>query len=572
MNFSIVLIAKNESKTLPRLVASLAEFQKRGGEIVLLDTGSTDGTAQIARDLGCKVEEVGEKFVTVIDEELANNINNKFVVADEKPLVKAGDKLFDYASARNYIADFASNDMIATPDCDEIWTKFDIDRINQEIENGAEQLEYNFVFSHDEFGNEAIKFMHSKFYNRKKLRWQGIVHEVLQGDAKRLFLDESVMKLEHYQNVETNRSGYLRGLALDCYLHQDNDRNSHYLGRELLWTGRPESAIKELIRHIDMNRWPAERAQSMIYIGDAFLMLGKTEWMVYWYMKAFTLDSGRREAPLRLATYYYKNGDAQKTAAYTAMALEIPKSYFYADNQEDYGAYPHQMMYWAKWQLGDKEGSKYHFDKALVYNPVSPKFLADYSWYYDLPKVSIIIPQLGREEGLKKCLQSIKTLNYPNDKIEVIIEEGEGTVPEKVARGLEKATGTHIVYGANDIEFTPDSLILAVIESQNKGLVAFDTGVRNAEGYINEHFLIRKDLIEKIGGQIFDTDFHHVGVDDLLWKKAAKLGEATLSKGRVIHNHFSRIGSGIQKDEIIEKGWSQESADRELLASKLKEL
>ena len=46
MNFSIVLIAKNESKTLPRLIGSLSEFQKRGGNILLLDTGSTDDTAQ----------------------------------------------------------------------------------------------------------------------------------------------------------------------------------------------------------------------------------------------------------------------------------------------------------------------------------------------------------------------------------------------------------------------------------------------------------------------------------------------------------------------------------------------
>lgn len=572
MNFSFALIAKNESKTLPRLIASLSEFQKRGGEIVLLDTGSTDGTAQIARDLGCKVEEVGEKFITVIDKEKAENINERFIANNEDPVVKEGDKLFDYASARNYIADFASTDMIATPDCDEIFTKFDIDKIKEAITNGAEQLEYNFVFSHDEFGGEAIKFMHSKFYNRKKMKWVGVVHEVLQGSATRVFLDESVIKLEHFQNVETNRSGYLRGLALDCFLNPDNDRNSHYLGRELLWTGRPHSAIKELTRHISMDRWPAEKAQSMVYIGDAYKAVGDTNAMIYWYTKAFATDSSRREAPLRLATYFYQQGDAQKTACYCAMALEIPRGFFYADNEADYTFYPHEMMYWAKWLLGDKNASRYHFDMAFSYSPTNPKYLTEYPTGHDVPLVSIIIPQLGREEGLKKCIDSIKGLIYPQDKIEIIVEEGEGTVPEKVARGLEKATGTHIVYGANDIEFTPFSLILAVIDSKNKGLVAFDTGVRNEEGYINEHFLIRKDLIEKVGGQIFDTDFHHVGVDDLLWKKCDKLGEAIVSKGKVIHNHFSRIGSGVEKDDIISKGWANEEADRKLLELKLLEL
>jgi glycosyltransferase involved in cell wall biosynthesis len=55
--FSVALIAKNESKTLPRLIASLAEFKERGGEIILADTGSTDGTPKVAADLGCIVFE-----------------------------------------------------------------------------------------------------------------------------------------------------------------------------------------------------------------------------------------------------------------------------------------------------------------------------------------------------------------------------------------------------------------------------------------------------------------------------------------------------------------------------------
>ena len=62
-NFSIALIAKNESKTLPRLMESLKDFQSRGGEVILLDTGSNDGTPELARSLGCKVTEVGEKYV-----------------------------------------------------------------------------------------------------------------------------------------------------------------------------------------------------------------------------------------------------------------------------------------------------------------------------------------------------------------------------------------------------------------------------------------------------------------------------------------------------------------------------
>lgn len=274
-NFSIVLIARNESKTLPRLVGSLKEFQDRGGEILVCDTGSTDFTVEVAESLGCKVYPVGDKFKITVDKYLAKDINRKFVLGEEAPIIKEGDTLFDFASARNFIADFASNDMIATPDCDEIWTKLDIDKINKHITNGVDQFEYQFVFSHDGNGNPLIKFTHSKFYNRKKLKWVGVIHEVLTGSATRQYLDESVAKLEHYQNVETNRSGYLKGLALDCYNNPENDRNSHYMARECFYTNRNLSSIKEFLKHIKMNRWDQENAQSMLYVGDALMTLSR---------------------------------------------------------------------------------------------------------------------------------------------------------------------------------------------------------------------------------------------------------------------------------------------------------
>jgi hypothetical protein len=187
-------------------------------------------------------------------------------------------------------------------------------------------------------------------------------------------------------------------------------------------------------------------------------------------------------------------------------------------------------------------------------------------------QVSIIVPQLGRPEGLKRLQDSIKALNFPQYLIETILVGGDETVPTKVAKGLLQAKGEYIVYAANDMEFYPDSLSLAMEDSkkQKKGLVAFDSGVRNEHGYICEHFMIKRDLIEEIGGQIFDTDFHHVGVDDLLWAKCAKRNQAMISRGKIKHHHFSRIGSGIQQDDIIKKGWLREKEDRALLKEKLK--
>ena len=572
MNFSVVLIARNEEKTLPRLLKSLSEFQNRGGEIILVDTGSTDKTVEIAKSLGCKVTEVSDKFMLTINN--ADELNKKFIVDKEGLIVKDGDTIFDYSSARNYAATLASNDMIAMPDCDEEYTKLHLDRVELAINDGNEQLEYPFVFSHDAYGNEAIKFLHCKFYDRRKLKWTGLIHEVLAGSAKRILLDESVIKLEHWQNQSQNREHYLKGLALDCLLNPDNDRNSHYFARELLWSGRPKSAIQEFRHHISFDRWPAEKAQSLIYVGDAEGILNRPSLQVDWYCKAFYIDSGRNEALIKLARFYQHNQNYIATACYAAAALQVPYNGYYGNQMEYYTNVPNELLYWAKGWMGQIEEAKVYIAKALEYQPCNPVYLRDLRYYYLLPTVSFVVPTLGRPESLQRCLTSIDKLNYPQELIEkIVLDDEEQTVTQKVADGYARSTGEYIVYGSNDCEFTPDSLIIAVWESmqKKKGLIAFNTGkILPDEGNICEHFLIKKDLVPKIGGEIFSTKLKHVGCDNLLWAQCKKLGENYRSTHAVVnHYHFTH---GAPMDEVYEKGWATFEEDRVIMKEELSKL
>lgn len=388
-NFSMVLISRNEEKTLPRMLKSIKPFLQEGGDVVIMDTGSTDNTVAIAKEAGCHVIEVGDRFHYTITDEIATLINEKFIVDGEDEVVKEGDRLFNFSAARNYAATFAANDMISCQDCDEEYTTLDINTIHHLIGKGHKQFEYNFVFSHDEYGKEAIKFIQSKFYDRTKLQWVGIIHEVLQQitsePVERCFLPEDIFKLEHWQNHETNRTGYLKGLALDCFSNPNNDRNSHYFARELMYQGRLHSAIKEFKRHIAMDRWPAEKAQSMIYVGDCYGQLNIPMKQVEWYQKAFELDSSRRESLIKLAYFYKHNNSPQKVACYVAAAMEIPWIGFYSNQRSHYENTPHELMYWAKGWLGDIEGAKYHIKKALEYQPKNPQYVRDTIYYFEYP-------------------------------------------------------------------------------------------------------------------------------------------------------------------------------------------
>lgn len=383
--FSICLIGRNEEKTLPRLLSSLSEFMKRWWEVILVDTWSTDNTAQVARDQWAKVTEVWDRFLVKIDKTTEEKINDRFVVEWEQKVINEWDVLFDFSAARNYAATLCSNDMIATPDCDEIYTKLDIDEINNNIRvNWIDQFTYEFVYSHNEDGSPSLQFTHSKFYNRKKLERKWIIHEVLHTDQKhkQLYLWEDVIKLEHYQNPETNRDKYLTWLAYDCFLNPDNDRNSHYLGREFMYKWRYRSAIKELKRHIDMNARVTERAESMKYIWDCLLYLWEDQEALWRYVRSLDTEPRRREPLIALSQYYYRKHNHLLCAAYAQAALQLPWTSYYSNYVPNYREIPHELLYRAYRYLWDKSQSKQHYDLAVQYNPTKEKYKQDRSFFY----------------------------------------------------------------------------------------------------------------------------------------------------------------------------------------------
>ena len=349
--FDIVSIMRNEANTLPRLLRSLEDFKQRGGLYYILDTGSTDDSVKIARDWGCIVEEAGEKYLHTIDIELADKINERFIGEETVKIVKEGDKYFDFASARNASSELTNNNWVCTVDCDEEFTVFDIDKINEAISDpNLAHCEYRFVFAHKPDGSPAVQFTQSKFFDKTKIEWKNIVHEVISpinGGGSRTYLPDDIFLLEHWQQ-QGDRHSYLKGLAVDCYLHSDSDRNSHYFARELMYSGRFNSAIKEFKRHVEMNGWEAERAQSMIHIADCCGFLGKETEKIEWLHRAFDLNGEKNEALVKLADHYARKADKKRALAYAKAALEIPYTGFYADNMENYFSKPLDIISWAK--------------------------------------------------------------------------------------------------------------------------------------------------------------------------------------------------------------------------------
>ena len=360
--FSIVVLARNEARGLPRLLWSLEEFIERRGDVLVLDTGSTDGTIAIARHHGCRVELVYDQFDSVLDDPQATEINRRFAKGPEGHLVTAGQRLFHFGDARQYAGLLAANRFVLQLDASDVAPALDIDAFDRWIDSaGVGCFEYDQLY-----GGIALRI--ARFYDRTRFHWEGRVHELLTTDgqvdrtASRMRCDPTQL-LVHHEKDYTKHRNYLAGLALQVLERPQQPRWWHYLGRELYYGKSHESAIAIFEEHVAMaGSWPAERSQSLCYMGESLEQLERVGEAKEVYRRAFTLDPTRREPLLRLATLCCRRGEFEVAAQYANLSLTIPHTNGYPEVAANYTWIPHSLLYWSLFWLGRKDEARAHWE------------------------------------------------------------------------------------------------------------------------------------------------------------------------------------------------------------------
>jgi glycosyltransferase involved in cell wall biosynthesis len=145
-DLSLCMIVKNEEQTLSR---SLDSATSLGAEVVIVDTGSTDRTRDIAADYGAKLATF--EFSRV-----------------------------DFAAARNYALSLAGGRWILVLDADETVDPEGIPLIRRLVardQNAGYYLER--VNQHCESGTSTTDYVLRLFPNRPNYRYAGRVHETV---------------------------------------------------------------------------------------------------------------------------------------------------------------------------------------------------------------------------------------------------------------------------------------------------------------------------------------------------------------------------------------------------------
>ena len=325
MKIVVYAICKNEVQFADRWMDSMSEAD----QVVVLDTGSTDGAPEALRRRGA---EVTVETVSPWRFDTARNRSLELVPEDA--------------------------DICVCTDLDEVFHPGWRAALERAWTPGASQAAYRYTWSFTPDGGEGVVFWTEKIHSRRGWRWVHPVHEVLQwtgegGPGPKLAVEG--IQLDHHPDPAKSRGQYLPLLELSVEEDPEDDRNVHYLGREYLYRGRWDDCIRTLQRHLAMPaaQWRDERAASMRYIARACEAKDQPDAARDWLLRAAAEAPHLREPYVDLAMLLYRQEEWDGVLYFTGCALKLtrrPRTYIC--EAEAWGSLPWDLRAMACWHTG----------------------------------------------------------------------------------------------------------------------------------------------------------------------------------------------------------------------------
>ncbi len=238
-SLSVCLIVKDEEKVISRVLNCVKEF---ADEIIVVDTGSSDNTIEIAK-------------------QFTNNIYTfKWIN--------------DFSKARNFSFSKATKDYIMWIDADDYITRENRNKILKLKQNKAETDVYmlKYVMGFTEENKPSFCFYRERIVKRScNFKWQGFIHEVITPAGKIEYLDIEIehRKLE-VKDEKRNLRIYRNKIRENFLL---NARETYYYARELYYNGYYSSCIKNMKKFLKMqNKFLPDIISAYIFIADCYMI------------------------------------------------------------------------------------------------------------------------------------------------------------------------------------------------------------------------------------------------------------------------------------------------------------
>ena len=223
----------------------------------------------------------------------------------------------------------------------------------------------------NEDGSEGIVFMLDKIHKYKEFKWTHPVHEVLthlsNNNYETITLPQ--IQLNHHADNSKPRSSYLPLLELSVKEDPTDDRNMHYLGREYMFYGQYDKAIKTLKKHLKLPKavWDIERSASYRYIANCYKMKNNFKMQEKYLHLAILEANNIREPYFELGKMYFENKNYIKSAFAFEEMFKIKDRFLnYMSSPICWGSLPYDYLSLCYYELGE-------YNKAISYVTVAIK-------------------------------------------------------------------------------------------------------------------------------------------------------------------------------------------------------
>ncbi len=348
MKISVCMMVRNEEALLGRALASTLGL---ADEVVIVDTGSTDGTIQLAKQFGARV-------------------------------LTGGDRRHK-AQERNRGILAATGDWVVILDADEVIA----DPLG--VRAYLEQTTAQAVYIRETFmdGDRAtLSFHQMRCWRRGTFLYRYRAHEVplpTEGWGACVYSD---MVWEHRPPAtgrEWKREHMLMLLCMDVEEWPDDPRPLYYLSREYLYLGAWQACIEVTGRYLAVlgDAEVGDRAEAYGNLATCYDRLGQPTRKIEMLHRALAAEPHRREWYGLLAEHYHAAGLHAVAAAILRGALELPQpatGYIVAGW---YGSHIYDLLARCYWYAGRKAEGKPYARRAYELAPQDARLAANYAFF-----------------------------------------------------------------------------------------------------------------------------------------------------------------------------------------------